>query len=195
MHENMNDNELLFLINENDEIAFETLIKRYETIINNVINKYKNKAINIGLEVKDLRQEGLVGLTTAVKTFSETKEASFRTYANILIERTIQDLIKSHDRIKYRSLNSAISLDTFSEEEQQSLYDVIDRNEIAPELKMIDQENRKEIVKLLTPFELKVYELKLDGKTNKEMSSILEKNQRSIENTVQRIKTKLKLNE
>ena len=116
MHENMNDNELLFLINENDEIAFETLIKRYETIINNVINKYKNKAINIGLEVKDLRQEGLVGLTTAVKTFSETKEASFRTYANILIERTIQDLIKSHDRIKYRSLNSAISLDTFSEE-------------------------------------------------------------------------------
>ncbi|MCI8330528.1 MAG: sigma-70 family RNA polymerase sigma factor [Bacilli bacterium] len=195
MHENMNDNELLFLINENDEIAFETLIKRYETIINNVINKYKNKAINIGLEVKDLRQEGLVGLTTAVKTFSETKEASFRTYANILIERTIQDLIKSHDRIKYRSLNSAISLDTFSEEEQQSLYDVIDRNEIAPELKMIDLENRKEIVKLLTPFELKVYELKLDGKTNKEMSSILEKNQRSIENTVQRIKTKLKLNE
>lgn len=195
MHENMNDNELLFLINENDEIAFETLIKRYETIINNVINKYKNKAINIGLEVKDLRQEGLVGLTTAVKTFSETKEASFRTYANILIERTIQDLIKSHDRIKYRSLNSAISLDTFSIEEQQSLYDVIDRNEIAPELKMIDLENRKEIVKLLTPFELKVYELKLDGKTNKEMSSILEKNQRSIENTVQRIKTKLKLNE
>ncbi len=195
MHENMNDNELLFLINENDEIAFETLIKRYETIINNVINKYKNKAINIGLEVKDLRQEGLVGLTTAVKTFSENKEATFRTYANILIERTIQDLIKSHDRIKYRSLNSAISLDTFSEEEQQSLYDVIDRNEIAPELKMIDLENRKEIVKLLTPFELKVYELKLDGKTNKEMSSILEKNQRSIENTVQRIKTKLKLNE
>ena len=195
MHENMNDNELLFLINENDEMAFETLIKRYETIINNVINKYKNKAINIGLEVKDLRQEGLVGLTTAVKTFSENKEATFRTYANILIERTIQDLIKSHDRIKYRSLNSAISLDTFSEEEQQSLYDVIDRNEIAPELKMIDLENRKEIVKLLTPFELKVYELKLDGKTNKEMSSILEKNQRSIENTVQRIKTKLKLNE
>ncbi len=194
MHKNMDDNELLFLISENDEQAFETLIERYNSVIQNVINKYKNKANSIGLEIKDLKQEGLIGLTTAVKTYDSIKEASFRTYANILIERYIQDIIKSHSRIKYHSLNSAISLDTFSIEEQQSLYSVVERNDITPEIKLIDLENRVEIVKLLTPFELKVYELKLDGKSNKEISKILEKTTRSIENTIQRIKIKLKLN-
>ena len=194
MHKNMDDNELLFLISENDEQAFETLIERYNSVIQNVINKYKNKANSIGLEIKDLKQEGLIGLTTAVKTYDSIKEASFRTYANILIERYIQDIIKSHSRIKYHSLNSAISLDTFSIEEQQSLYSVVERNDITPEIKLIDLENRLEIVKLLTPFELKVYELKLDGKSNKEISKILEKTTRSIENTIQRIKIKLKLN-
>ena len=194
MHKNMDDNELLFLISENDEQAFETLIERYNSVIQNVIKKYKNKANSIGLEIKDLKQEGLIGLTTAVKTYDSIKEASFRTYANILIERYIQDIIKSHSRIKYHSLNSAISLDTFSIEEQQSLYSVVERNDITPEIKLIDLENRVEIVKLLTPFELKVYELKLDGKSNKEISKILEKTTRSIENTIQRIKIKLKLN-
>ena len=194
MHKNMDDNELLFLISENDEQAFETLIERYNSVIQNVINKYKNKANSIGLEIKDLKQEGLIGLTTAVKTYDSIKEASFRTYANILIERYIQDIIKSHSRIKYHSLNSAISLDTFSIEEQQRLYSVVERNDITPEIKLIDLENRVEIVKLLTPFELKVYELKLDGKSNKEISKILEKTTRSIENTIQRIKIKLKLN-
>lgn len=195
MYKNIDDNELLFLINENDEQAFNTLIERYNYIIQNVINKYKNKAISVGLEIKDLRQEGLFGLTTAVKNYDNTKEASFKTYANILIERYIQDVVKSHNRIKYRSLNNAVSLDTFTLEEQQNLYNVVERNDTTPEIKLIDLENRVEIVKLLTPFELKVYELKLDGKTNKEISKILEKPSRSIENTIQRIKIKLKLND
>lgn len=190
-----NDNELLFLISENNEQAFEMLIEKYDHVVQNIVNKYKAKASSIGLDIKDLKQEGLIGLTTAVKTFRDVKEASFKTYANILIERQILDLIKSHDRLKYRLLNNAISLDTFSVEEQQSLYEKVERNDVTPEIKLIDLESRKEIVKLLTPFELKVYELKLDGKSNKEISSILDKNSRSIENTIQRIKTKLKLNE
>ncbi len=190
-----NDNELLFLISENNEQAFEMLIEKYDHVVQNIVNKYKAKASSIGLDIKDLKQEGLIGLTTAVKTFRDAKEASFKTYANILIERQILDLIKSHDRLKYRLLNNAISLDTFSVEEQQSLYEKVERNDVTPEIKLIDLESRKEIVKLLTPFELKVYELKLDGKSNKEISSILDKNSRSIENTIQRIKTKLKLNE
>ena len=73
MHKNMDDNELLFLISENDEQAFETLIERYNSVIQNVINKYKNKANSIGLEIKDLKQEGLIGLTTAVKTYDSIK--------------------------------------------------------------------------------------------------------------------------
>ena len=32
MHKNMDDNELLFLISENDEQAFETLIERYNSV-------------------------------------------------------------------------------------------------------------------------------------------------------------------
>lgn len=188
------DNELLFLIGENDEHAFEVLIEKYNQVIQGIVNKYKTKSFNVGLDIKDLYQEGLIGLITAVKTFDNIKEASFKTYANIIIERQIMDMVKTHSRIKYRTLNNAISLDTFNIDEEQSLYTVVERNDTTPEIKLIDKEDRVEIREFLTPFELKVYELKLDGKSNKEIAEILDRSSRSIENTIQRIKLKLKLN-
>ena len=54
----MEDTELLELIKENDENALETLIERYRTIINVLISRYKVEAKSIGLDIKDLYQEG-----------------------------------------------------------------------------------------------------------------------------------------
>lgn len=192
MYKETEDNELLSLIEENNEDAYTELIERYNSKIHKIISKYKMKALQVGLDISDLYQEGLIGLINAIKTYNENKEASFRTYASVLIERQILDLVKSNDRIKHKSLNSAISLDNFSLEEKQSLYNFVEIDNNTPELKLINEEETEELKKHLTDFELKVYELKIDGKTNSEISNILEKNTRSIENTVQRIKLKIK---
>lgn len=192
MYKETEDNELLFLIEENNEDAYTELIERYNSKIHKIISKYKGKALQVGLDISDLYQEGLIGLINAIKTYNQNKEASFKTYASVLIERQILDLVKSNDRIKHKTLNSAISLDNFSLEEKQSLYNFVEVDNNTPELKLINEEEKEELKKILTDFELKVYELKLDGKTNKEIANILDKKTRSIENTIQRIKLKIK---
>lgn len=192
MYKETEDNELLSLIEENNEDAYTELIERYNSKIHKIISRYKMKALLVGLDISDLYQEGLIGLINAIKTYNQNKDASFKTYASVLIERQILDLVKSNNRIKHRSLNSAISLDNFSLEEKQSLYNFVEVDNNTPELKLINAEETEELKKVLTDFELKVYELKLDGKTNGEISTILDKNTRSIENTVQRIKLKIK---
>lgn len=192
MYKDLEDNELLLGIAENNEEAFQELIERYTPKINAIVSKYKLKGIQVGLDALDLYQEGLIGLVESVKTFKEEKEASFKTYTTIIIERQLLDLIKNHSRIKYKSLNNAVSLDNFSTEESTSYYNIVEVDNLTPEVKLIDKEDTEEIKNFLTEFELKVYELKLEGKTNREISIILEKNLRSIENTIQRIKIKIK---
>lgn len=189
----MSDNELLELIKENDELSLEELIERYKVSINSIILKYKKNINNIGLDIKDLYQEGLIALIDAIKTYDETKDASFKTYANIVINRKMLDLIKSHNRVKYLSLNSAVSLDSIIDEDgERSLYDKLEMDSLTPINKLISDEDRMILKKNLTEFELKVYELKYEGKTNSEIALILDKDVKSIRNTIDRIKSKFK---
>ena len=187
------DTELLEQIQENNEEALEKLIERYKVVINGVLSKYKREASTIGLDVKDLYQEGLIGLITAIKRYDELKDASFRTFANLVIERQIIDLIKTNKRMKHMALNNSISLDSLLDEESdESLYDKIEADNYTPITKLISDEDKVLLKNNLTDFELKVYELKYEGKSNKEIALILDKNVRSIENTIQRIKVKFK---
>ena len=189
----MSDEELLDLVNDNNEDALEELIERYKVTINGVLSKYKSEANSLGLDIKDLYQEGLIGLFKAIKNYDLYKEANFKTYANLLINREMLDLIKSSKRYKHYTLNSAISLDSLLDEaDNRSLYDKIESDELTPITKLINEEDDVTLKNLLTDFELKVYELKLEGKSNKEIALILDKNTRSIENTLQRIKVKFK---
>lgn len=192
MYKDVLDDELLFLIEENEEKAFQELIERYSPKINIIISKYKERALQTGLDISDLYQEGLIGLVNAIKSYKKDKETSFKTYADLLIERQVLDAVKKHNRLKNTALNNALSLDSFSVEESTSLYNVIIDESSQPELQLINEEDIKEVRETLTEFEQKVYELKLEGKTNNEISMILDKNKRSIENTIQRIKQKIK---
>lgn len=191
MNNEITDDELLYLIEENNEEALTKLIEKYTPKINKIISKYKTKALTLGLDISDLYQEGLIGLLEGVKSFDKTKDASFKTYTTILIEREILDILKRNDRIKHKTLNSAISIDNYQENTSSNLYNIIDSG-TTPEKIIINEEIEKELLKKLTQFELKVYELKIDGKTNNEIARIINKSVRSIENTITRIKIKIK---
>ena len=113
MNNEITDNELLYLIEENSDEAIAKIIERYTPKIRKIIGKYKTKGLALGLDISDLFQEGLIGLISAIKSFDKEKETSFKTYADIIIEREILDILKRNDRIKYKTLNSDISLDNF----------------------------------------------------------------------------------
>ena len=123
----MKDEELLELIKQNDEYALDKLIENYKPCIKGKLIKYKRDSSLIGLDVKDLYQEGLIGIFEAIRTYDQEKDASFKTYANILIDRKMLDLIKANKRLKHQTLNNAISLESMLDDDgDRNLYDKIE---------------------------------------------------------------------
>src|SRR5574344_2269151 len=111
MYKEYNDNELLYLIKDSSEEAHEILYKKYEPIISIKVKKYVNIAKRIGLEYNDLFQEGLIGLSEAIKSYKDNRETSFSSFANICIERKIISSLERFNSKKNSALNESFSLD------------------------------------------------------------------------------------
>lgn len=187
------DNELLSLAEESNEEAANELINKYSNIINICISKYNNYLQTIGLEEKDLYQEGLLGLLEAINRFDKDRNVKFNTYATKCIDSRIKSYLKMASRNKHSYLNNSISLDEIYDVD---IYNVTKGIEVTPEDRIILREQLNEVNNLvknkLTDFELKVFKLKNKGYKNNEISKILTKDKRSIENTIHRINNKLK---
>ena len=63
MYKNENDNELLYLISENNEDAKDVFYEKYKEIIEIKAKKYASFLNSKGYELGDLVQEGMIGLS------------------------------------------------------------------------------------------------------------------------------------
>ena len=119
----MSDEDLIDVIKSGDKFALEYLIGKYRELVNMKVSKY----FIIGAEKEDIIQEGLIGLFKAVKSYSADKQNSFKTFANMCIERQLITAIKTSNRQKHMPLNSYLSLSTTAfEDDQDSTTQVID---------------------------------------------------------------------
>lgn len=188
------DNEVLYMIEETNEDAVASLIEKYSDLINICVKKYNAYLYKIGIEEKDLYQEGLLGLLEASNRFDKNKQVQFKTYATTCIESRIITFLKTATRKKHMYLNDSLSLDNVREDEK-SLYEFTSKTEMTPEEKIMYNSEIKEVYEkikeLLTDFELNVFILNIKGYKNKEIAEMLSKNVKSIENTLQRVKVKL----
>ena len=74
MYKDLNDYEIMYLVEENDDVANELIFIKYRPIILNIAIKYKEEAKKYGLELDDLIQEGYVGLYSAMKNYNQNKD-------------------------------------------------------------------------------------------------------------------------
>lgn len=196
-YKNYNDYELLYMISEGNEDANDILYKKYKPVIELKARKYYNYSLNKGLEYNDLVQEGMIGLSEAIKDFRDIKDVKFSTFASLCIERQISSIIITASRKKHKLLNDSVSLNYVSEDAERPLLDyVIDDKDGNPLELFIDIENEVEtyekIKYVLTDFEQQVVELKINNFNYKEIAEILDKPIKSIDNALQRIKSKTK---
>lgn len=192
-----NDFELLSYVSEKNEEASEVLFEKYRPLINATANRLYCYCKNTGLEINDLIQEGLLGLNMAITSFDEEKETGFYTYAKKCIERKIISLVVGARRLKHRVLNESLSLEINDEVSQTYIYEKnLEDNSYNPESILLNSESAEELIKEvnehLTDFEIQVFELKLNGFEYKEIAEILDKDIKSIDNALQRIKNKIK---
>lgn len=192
-----NDFELLDLICELDEDASSILYEKYKPII---VSKAKNMFRDynhLGLDIDDFIQEGMIGLSEAIRDYRHNKDAKFNTFATICIDRKMNSALVKASRKKHKNLNEAMSLDYVSGESNRTLSDFLDdKNNINPEEYFVMLETERELynsIRLkLTDLENRIFDLKIGGLSYKQIAEILDKNDKSIDNAIQRIKAKIK---
>lgn len=197
MYENYNDYELLSYISENNEEANNILFKKYEPLIISTSQRVIKYMEGSGVDLNDLIQEGRIGLCSAIDTFKESKETLFFTYAKTCIERKIYDLLKSTKTSKHKILNNSVPIEIDNEFGETLTFDyMLKDDKDNPEKLLLNEEQRKEFYKeaydKLTDLEVQVFDLKMSGFDNAEISEILGFEYKKVDNTLQRIRTKLK---
>lgn len=195
---NITDEGLIELIKADDKCALEHLINRYKNLVNMKISKY----YMIGAEKEDIEQEGLIGLFKAIKSYQPEKQNSFKTFANVCIERQLITAIKSSNRQKHMPLNSYLSLNmsAYDNEDDGSnsnsdLLEVLNTNAIEDPLETITQKEYYQMIentidKTLSDFEKKVLNQYMQGESYVKIAQRLDTPVKSIDNAIQRIRKK-----
>jgi RNA polymerase sporulation-specific sigma factor len=156
-----------------------------------------------GGEQDDLYQEGMIGLFEAYKSFDSSKGShdseSFKLFAIMCIKRQILDAIKHANTKKHMPLNNYVSFTrTDNLGDDATLDEAIAYLEStdAPLEQVIDKESYDEKLQLaistLSAYEQEVIRLYLDGLTNAEIATALQKDSKSIYNCIERIKHKIR---
>lgn len=196
-YKDYNDNELIYFISEKNEEATEIIYKKYKPLIVGMATKMYQGCKNSGIEINDLIQEGMLGLNQAVNNFSESREVTFFTFAKTCIERKMLTLVISTKRLKHKFLNESVSLDIKDKDgDYVSLEEFFGSNNNDPETVFIDNEIEEELItkirENLTELEERVFMLKISNFNYVEIASLLDSTPKKIDNTLQRIKLKVK---
>ena len=195
-YEGLTDEELIVLFRDGDQEAMEKLLNKYKEM---VLRKAKSMYI-LGGDSDDLIQEGMLGLFKAVRDYDCGRDASFRTFAQLCVTRQLYTAVKASSRKKHLPLNTAISLSRpvrEDGEEDEEFLDCLEADASSnPEVYLIGQEEmerlEEKIEKELSPFEKQVLELHLTGMGYVEIAHVLNRDEKSTDNALQRIRTKLK---
>lgn len=191
----LTDEQIVAQIKQGDENALSYLLEKYRELVNIKVGKY----FMIGAEREDIVQEGMIGLFKAIKSYNPEKQNSFKTFANICIERQLITAIKSSNRQKHMPLNSYLSLNTAAydnnEEDSVELIDTFNSKTIEDPLETITkkeyyEEVKNNVNKNLSKFEKQVLDRFIKGESYVTIAQKLDSPVKSVDNAIQRIRKK-----
>lgn len=187
----MINKEDILLAKQGDIDSIEKIVTEYRNLI-----YMRNRTLFLkGAEREDLVQEGMIGLMKAIKSFDENRSACFSTFASLCIKRQIITAVKNYNSEKNKNLNNAMQGEEYSELEDLIKYNKPSLKYYTPEQIVIG----KELIKLMKKYlkdnlsglEKEVFTLMVKGYGYLEIAKKLEKEPKSIDNSIQRIKKKV----
>ena len=192
-YNSMSDEQLISLVKSDDKYALDFIIEKYKDLVNMKVSKY----FIIGAEKEDIVQEGMIGLFKAIQGFDNTKQNSFKTFANMCIERQLITAIKTSNRQKHMPLNGYLSLNTaaYEEDEDTTVLEVFDSHQTEDPLDTITKKEyykrvEDAIDKNLSDFEKQVLARFIKGESYVTIAEKLDTPVKSIDNAIQRIRKK-----
>ena len=194
-YDRMTDEQLLCDYKNGNQEIMDYLMVKYKSMV-----RTKARAMyRLGGENEDLIQEGMIGLIKAVRDFDVTQKTSFSSFAELCVSRQMYSAIEASNRKKHLPLNSYVSLYEDSEQVGEGrslpLIDTIESSkENDPEVLYFGKEYTEafaeQLKELLSPLENHVLYLHLMGTDYRTIAELLGKSPKSVDNALQRIKTK-----
>ena len=194
-YDRMTDEQLLCDYKNGNQEIMDYLMVKYKSMV----RKKARAMYLLGGENEDLIQEGMIGLIKAVRDFDVTQKTSFSSFAELCVSRQMYSAIEASNRKKHLPLNSYVSLYEDSEQVGEGrglpLIDTIESSkENDPEVLYFGKEYTEafaeQLKELLSPLENHVLYLHLMGTDYRTIAELLGKSPKSVDNALQRIKTK-----
>ncbi len=133
-----NDYELLDLIDDNDEVAYNIMINKYKPVIYNKALEYYTYLRNNnyeGLTLDDFLEEGLITLNHAIKSFDSNKGSLFYSFLLVCLTSSFNLMLRKIFTIKNRPLLKYQELE-YEVKDSKGIdpYDYVDNLDIYNEL-------------------------------------------------------------
>lgn len=177
---------LLIKVREGNQAAFEELLEIYSPLISSFVAKFRAEH-EVADDVEDFKQELIMVLyNSSLAYVFEQNEVSFGLYAKICMNNAFVSQLRKLSRgDRTRALL----------EYDDSIEEMMDEQK-SPENELIEREKLKEINKkiesVLSEFENKVWKMYVAGYSIREISSLVNKDEKSVNNAIFRIRNKLK---
>ena len=189
----MTDEVLAGLAQAGDREAEDILIRRYVEMIRGKAHLY----FIVGADSEDVIQEGMIGLFKAIHDYSGNREATFKTFAELCINRQILTAVKTASRRKHQPLNDSVSLSTPVDETGGGTLEESLGGDMASNPEAVFMENTLsslltgENSTLFSSMERRVLKEYLAGKKYSEIAQSLGKSYKAVDNAMQRIRKKI----
>ena len=181
-YKDFSDEELICRLRAGESSIEEYLLEKYKPFV-----KSKSRALFlVGGDKEDLIQEGMIGLFKAIRDYNPENGAPFAAFAKLCVERQIYTAIEAAGRMKNAPLNAYISLS----EESETLMDGGIEDAVIEKTSF--QQMYLDAQAHLSKMEKEVLSFFLEGKEYTEIAEILGKTDKSIDNALQRIKSKIR---
>lgn len=191
------DEELYSLICEDSSEAKDIFYAKYKYLIDILMHKYAYAALRLGVEYSDLYQEALLAFSDALVSYRDDQNASLPTFISLCVNRRLQKVIVKAGRPKNKILVDSLSLDQTYDGFDDPLKEMISDGRKNDPLQTIaiheeNDELSSKIKEILSKNELEVYTLMIHGLKYNEIADVLGKSPKQIDNTMQRIRNKVR---
>lgn len=187
--QHMTDGQLVLYIQQGDHSVFSLLSERYLPLVHRRAARYSNI---VGVDVEDFVQEGLLALFKAAKGYDFRQGIQFNTYAVTCIHNSLASAIKAH--MKNVRQGSVSWGDLEEQPFQKAAYQDKPVEDIYLEMEASSLRTRQ-IETLLSNFEQQVLKMYLSGHPYHQIASILSTSTKAVDNALQRVRRKLRLDE
>lgn len=190
----MTDFELIYMLRQNSNEAFEYSARKFENLAWKVSHDSMYIQRPEGVQVVDLYQEAMLGLVEALYTFRVDKNTGFAHYVKICVVSHVNTRLRKCRSASFLLIDTAISLDMpVTEDMSVSLMDVVSdySKQNDPVYQAMIEEGRERLERIISNISIQeqaIYELWKAGYSYKEISLRLNASVKDIDNKLQKIK-------